>query len=120
VLSYLLKHVGDNELSIRPRTSSVEVENLNPILLRTQCPLQQFVCTREVRVRHIFDVMHVSQRVLDYQDIPVFEIRTVHISKSAQQAIGQRQVYENFTKDGERCRPSVGSVMDHMCEVRAT
>jgi hypothetical protein len=29
--------------------------------------------------------MHVPQGVLDYQDIAVFEIHIVHISKSAQQ-----------------------------------
>ncbi|KAJ8580568.1 hypothetical protein M405DRAFT_834060 [Rhizopogon salebrosus TDB-379] len=58
--------------------------------------------------------MYVSQRVLDYQDIAVFEILTVHISKSSQQAIGRGQVHEIFTEDGERCRPSVGSVMDHL------
>jgi hypothetical protein len=52
---------------------------------RFHAPSQQFGCTREVCRSHIFDVMHVPQGVLDYQDIAVFEIRIVHISKSAQQ-----------------------------------
>jgi hypothetical protein len=44
--------------------------------------------------------MHVPQGVLDYQDIAVFEIRIVHISKFAQQTIGRRQVHEIFVEDG--------------------
>jgi hypothetical protein len=85
-----------------------------------RAPLQQFACTRDVRKRHIFDVMHVSQRVLDYQDIAAFDMFTVHFSKSSQQAIGRGQVHEIVTEDGERCWPSVGSVMHHhLCEVQA-
>jgi hypothetical protein len=68
---------------------------------RFHAPSQQFGCTHEVHGRHIFDVMHVPQGVLDYQDIAIFEIHIIHISKSAQQAIGGRQVHEIFTEDGE-------------------
>jgi hypothetical protein len=61
----------------------------------------------------------MSQRVLDYQDTAAVDMFTVHIFKSSQQAIGRGQVHEIFTEDGERRRPSVGSVMHHLCEVRA-
>jgi hypothetical protein len=62
-----------------------------------------------------FDVMHISQRVLDYEDIAVFDMFTA----LSQQAIGRGQVHEILTEDRERCRPSVRSVIDHLCEVRA-
>jgi hypothetical protein len=64
-------------------------------------PSQQFGCTREVSGRHIFNVMHVSQGVLDYKNIAIFQIRVIAIFQFAQQNIGQRQVHENFPEDSE-------------------
>jgi hypothetical protein len=55
-----------------------------PQIATFHAPLKQFACTRDVRMRHIFDVMHVSQRVLDYQDIAAFDMFPAHMSKSSQ------------------------------------
>jgi hypothetical protein len=65
-----------------------------PQIATFRLPFQQFACTCDIRIRHIFDAMHVPQRVLDQQDIPAFEMFASHISKFPQQPIGWRQVHE--------------------------
>jgi hypothetical protein len=62
-------------------------------------------------MRHIFDAMQLSQRVLDYEDIPAFNMFNIPNPKFSQEAIRRRQVHEIFTEDGEGCWVSVASAI---------
>ncbi|KAJ8590531.1 hypothetical protein M405DRAFT_816113, partial [Rhizopogon salebrosus TDB-379] len=73
---------------------------LNPTLICIHRPSQQFGRPRDICGRHIIDLTHPSQGVLDHEDIALFQLRLVIIFQFAQQNIGRRQVHEIFSEDG--------------------